>query len=62
MNNISNNTASGFDSVYIEHYKLAHPSIVIILKYIFNIFITFGEVPVGFGKGVVTPISMLKGC
>ena len=61
MNKIANNTAAGFDNICIEHFKLAHPSVIFILKTIFNIFISLGEVPMDFGCGIVTPIPKFKG-
>ena len=61
ISKISNNTASGADNICIEHLKLAHPSVIQILKNVFNIFITLGEVPAGFGIGIVTPIPKFKG-
>jgi len=61
LNKIANNTAAGFDNICIEHFKLAHPSVISILKAIFNIFISLGEVPLDFGRGIVTPIPKFKG-
>ena len=61
ISKISNNTTSGSDNICIEHFKFAHPSIIIILKSIFNIFLSMGEVPSDFGLGLVTPIPKFKG-
>ena len=61
ISKISNNTAAGHDNICIEHFKFAHPSVLVILKSIFNIFISIGEVPLDFGLGLVTPIPKFKG-
>ena len=58
---IENNSTSGYDNIHIEHFKLAHPSVIFILKSIFNIFISIGEVPSDFGLGLVTPIPKFQG-
>jgi len=58
---IANGSTPGHDSISIEHFKLAHPSIPVILKVIFNIFLRVGIVPCDFGLGVVTPIPKFKG-
>lgn len=58
---ISNNTASGLDNITIEHFKWSHPSVLFILKTIFNIFTLLKEVPLDFGGGLVTPIPKFKG-
>src|SRR3989442_3744414 len=58
---IANNTAAGPDNLCIEHFKFAHPSVIIILKSIFNIFLSLREVPTGFGAGLVTPIPKFCG-
>ena len=61
INKISSNTAAGHDNISIEHFKWAHPSIIYILKSIFNVFLSIGKVPRDFGLGVVTPIPKFKG-
>ena len=61
ISDISNNTAPGHDSICIEHLKLAHPSVFLILAVIFNIFLYLGEVPCDFGLGIVSPIPKFKG-
>ena len=61
IHKINNNTAPGHDSIHINHFKLAHPSVIVILKALFNIFLFIGEVPLAFGKGLVTPIPKFKG-
>jgi len=61
ISSISNNTAAGADNISIEHFKLAHPSVILILKNLFNIFLSLGEVPGDFGVGIVTPIPKFKG-
>jgi len=58
---ISNGTAAGHDSIYIEHFKFAHPSVIYILKSIFNVFLSLGEVPQDFGLGLVSPIPKFSG-
>ena len=58
---IANNTASSHDSVTIEHFKLSHPSIVVILAKMFTIFLDLGIVPSDFGLGITTPIPKFKG-
>ena len=58
---IRNNTTPGHDNICIEHFKLAHPSVILILKSLFNIFLHLGIVPLEFGEGVVTPIPKFKG-
>ena len=58
---IANNTASGTDNINIEHFKFAHPSVITILKSIFNIFLSLGEVPIDFGAGLVTPMPKFSG-
>jgi hypothetical protein len=45
----------------VEHYKLAHPSAIMILTKIFNIFLATGTVPVNFCLGITTPIPKYKG-
>ena len=61
IHKIGDNSASGYDNICIEHFKLAHPSVTVILQLILNIFITLGEVPIPFGLGIVTPIPKFKG-
>ena len=61
ISEIENNTAAGHDSIYIEHFKFAHPSLISILSVIFNIFLILGKVPTDFGIGIVTPIPKFKG-
>ncbi len=61
ISDTQSNTASGADNICIEHLKLAHPSVILILKNIFNIFLSIGEVPTDFGVGIVIPIPKFKG-
>jgi len=58
---IANGTTAGHDAISIEHFKFAHPSVPSIMKFIFNIFLQIGEVPLDFGQGLVTPIPKFKG-
>ena len=62
INHISANKAPGFDGLSIEHIKYAHPSVIIILRTLFNIMIHTGIVPDEFGIGITTPIPKFKGC
>jgi hypothetical protein len=61
IHKIPNNSTPGFDNIAIEHLKFAHPSVISILKTIYNIFLFIGEVPHDFGAGIVTPIPKFKG-
>jgi hypothetical protein len=61
IKNIDNNSAPGLDDICIEHFKYAHPSVITILKSIFNIFLFLREVPTDFGLGLITPIPKFKG-
>src|SRR5688572_18569432 len=56
IHKIQTKTTPGPDNIHINHFKFAHPSVIIILKALFNIFLFIGEVPIAFGNGVVTPI------
>jgi len=58
---MNTNSAPGCDNIVVEHFKYAHPSLLVILKSIFNIFISLGEVPSDFGLGIVVPIPKFKG-
>ena len=58
---MSLNKASGLDNLSIEHIKYAHPSIVVILSKLFNLFAYCGIVPDDFGLGVTKPIPKFKG-
>src|ERR1700759_1835198 len=58
---INNNTASSHDSISIEHLKLAHPSIVVILAKLFSILLEIGVVPTDFCLGITTPIPKFTG-
>jgi len=58
---IENNKASGFDNLSIEHIKFAHPSLVVILFHLLNLFLFTGYVPDDFGKGLTTAIPKFKG-
>jgi len=58
---IANNSTPGHDSICIEHFKYAHPSVILILRSMFNICLAIGEVPSEFGQGMVTPIPKFKG-
>lgn len=55
------NCSPGLDNISIEHLRLAHPSVIIILKSIFNLCLRTGFLPKFFGSGVVTPIPKFKG-
>ena len=57
---IKENSAPGHDNIYIEHLRFAHPSVISILKDLFNLFLFLGEVPSDFYKGLVTPIPKFK--
>jgi len=61
IHKIDNNTASSHDNISIEHFKLAHPSIVVILAKLFTIFLDIGTVPADFCLGITTPIPKFKG-
>ena len=61
INKISNSTASSHDSISIEHFKFAHPCIVVILAKLFSIFLDVGVVPTDFCLGITTPIPKYKG-
>jgi hypothetical protein len=61
IDKIDHNKAPGFDSLTIEHIAYAHPSIVVILRMLFNILLHTGQVPDDFGIGVTTPIPKFKG-
>ena len=61
INKIANHSAPGLDDICIEHFKFAHPSVIAILKSLFNIFLSLGEVPSDFGIGLVSPIPKFKG-
>lgn len=58
---IANNTASSHDNIAIEHFKFAHPSLIIILAKLFNICLALGVVPSDFCLGIITPIPKFKG-
>jgi len=57
---IKEKSTPGHDNIVIEHLRFAHPSVISILKDIFNICLFLGEVPSDFYKGVVTPIPKFK--
>jgi hypothetical protein len=61
IHKISSNCTPGFDNLSVQHFLLAHPSAILILKSIFNICLLIGSVPITFGKGIVTPIPKFKG-
>src|SRR5207245_7244634 len=55
------NKAPGFDGIMIEHLKFAHPSAILIVTKLFNLFLSLGVVPDNFGLGITTPIPKFKG-
>ena len=61
IDKIANNKAAGCDKITIEFLKFAHPSLIVILSKLFNIYMTSGIVPDDFGVGVTTPIPKFKG-
>jgi hypothetical protein len=61
IHKLAPHSAAGHDSVVIEHFLFAHPSIVSILTAIFNIFLALGKVPEDFGLGNVTPLPKFNG-
>ena len=58
---IDNNTASGHDSITIEHLKFAHPSVIVILSKLFCLFLEIGFVPSDFCLVITVPIPKFKG-
>jgi len=48
--------AAGLDDLCKENVLLAHPSITVHLKFLFNIVCTHGFVPDAFGHGVTVPV------
>ena len=62
IKSIEFNKAPGIDGLSIEHIAYAHPSLVIVLRTLFNIMLYIGVVPDEFGIGVTTPIPKFKGC
>jgi hypothetical protein len=62
VDSIALNKAPGLDGIVIEHLKFAHPSAIIIMTKLFNLFLSLGMVPDNFGLGVTTPIpKYIKG-
>src|SRR3989442_7185890 len=43
-----------------EHLKFAHPSAILIVTKLFNLFLSLGVVPDNFGLGITTPIPKFK--
>jgi len=52
--------APGFDDIVKEHISYSHPSIVVHLKFLFNILIKHCYVPDSFGFGVIIPLVKNK--
>ena len=50
----------GADGLTIEHFSCAHPSVTLTLKYLFDIILSTGFVPDGFGNGITIPIPKDK--
>jgi len=48
--------AAGFDEIVREHITHSHPSLIVHLKFLFNILMLHGCVPESFGIGVVIPL------
>jgi hypothetical protein len=58
---ISNSTVAGHDSISIEHFKRAHPALLIIMNKICNISLLLGTVPRDFSLEIISPIPKIKG-
>ena len=50
----------GSDGLTIEHFKYAHPCVLLFIKYLFELMLGEGCVPDDFGKGVTVPIPKDK--
>jgi len=50
----------GFDGVTIEHFKFAHPCVLLCLKYLFDLILFSGFVPDDFARGITVPIPKEK--
>ena len=48
--------STGLDKISTEHLVYAHPSLVMLLKVLFNCMLQYGLVPDGFGKGIIIPL------
>ena len=48
--------APGLDSLTVEHFTYAHPSVVVHLTRLFNLILKHGYVPNAFGDGIVVPL------
>ena len=59
---MKNGKASDADGLTVEHYQFAHPSVLVLLKKLFNYCLKQGVVPVGFGIGVTVPIPKEQPC
>ena len=61
INKVGLHSTPGHDSIVGEHFKFAHPSIIIILSKILNICLHSGILPDSLCLGITTPIPKFKG-
>jgi hypothetical protein len=61
INKMDNGKAAGLDNLTSEHLKFSHPIVVCILTNLFNLFISNGHIPIGFGESYTVPIPKCEG-
>ena len=58
---MKNGKAAGLDGITSEHLKHSHPSAVVILCKLFNLFIATGHIPISFAASYTVPIPKCDG-
>ena len=58
---MKNGKAAGLDGITSEHLKHSHPSAVVILCKLFNLFIATGHIPSSFAASYTVPIPKCDG-
>ena len=56
VSKMSKGKAPGLDELSTEHLKFCHPVIIVILSKLFNVFLSQGYIPAGFGLSYTIPI------
>ena len=61
IENMKKGKAAGLDGLTSEHLKYSHPTLVVVLCKLFNLFVSYSHIPESFGLSYTVPIPKCDG-